>query len=249
MNPNDPQDQRGQKVRAILDEAQAVIVDDHVVYTSTKHGSAYVNKDDVYPEWMNIEFLCDEIAKDFSGDRIEMVVGPVQGATVLAYATARALRFSGKPQWVYAEKETITPSQEEISAMNIPERFKGMKIFFETGEFVLKRGYDKRVAGKRVLVVEDVLNTGGTVKKLVELLRRLGAEVVGVAALVNRGNVTPEMIGSPAKLVSLLDVQMDAWSEEECKASRLCFKKVPINQRVGKGKEFLAREREAAQSA
>ena len=43
------------------------------------------------------------------------------------------------------------------------------------------------MAGRRVLAVEDASTTGGSVLTAVEALREAGAEVAGVAVLVNRG--------------------------------------------------------------
>jgi orotate phosphoribosyltransferase len=43
------------------------------------------------------------------------------------------------------------------------------------------------VAGRRVLAVEDTSTTGGSVLTAVEALREAGAEVVGVAVIVERG--------------------------------------------------------------
>ena len=229
MSSQNERDRRSQKVREILDRAKAVITGTHVVYTSGKHGSAYINKDAVYPDWRNIEFLCRQIAQDFSDEEIDVVVGPVQGAMVLAYETARQITNLGgrRALWVYAEKETVV--------IDDPDR----KCYAETGKFALKRGYDKLIAGKHILIVEDVLTTGISVRKVVDLVRGLGGEILGVAALVNRGGVKSENIGNPPKFISLLDVQMDAWDEKDCK---LCANDVPVNVQVGKGKEFLTRK-------
>lgn len=219
-------------VARILKESDAVITGTHVVFTSGKHGDAYVNKDAIYPAGGNIRALCEEIAKDFAFEEADVVVGPVQGATVLAFETANCLSEMNhaKVLWAYAEKEQI--------AIPDPEG-KSRKVFVETGNFVLKRGYDELVKGKRVLIVEDVLTTGGSVKKVVELVRSLGGEVIGVAALVNRGGVTAEMIGNPEKFLSLQNIKMAAWEEPECP---LCKEGVPINTRVGKGREYLAKK-------
>jgi orotate phosphoribosyltransferase len=46
------------------------------------------------------------------------------------------------------------------------------------------------IAGKRVLVVEDVLDTGGSALRVIEAVEREGGEIVGVAAIWNRGNVS-----------------------------------------------------------
>ena len=49
--------------------------------------------------------------------------------------------------------------------------------YAQEGGFIVKRGYEKVVAGKKTLVVEDLTTTGGSVKKVVEALRTAGAEV------------------------------------------------------------------------
>lgn len=190
----------------------AIIKNDHVVYTSGRHGSAYVNKDAIYPHVEEIDLLCKEIATSFSSAGIEAVVGPAVAGTVLAHLVARHLgTIQGTPVLaVYADKE---------------------------GDgFVIKRGYDKLIAGKKVLVVEDILTTGGSVAKVVETARACGAIVEGVGALCNRGGVTPAILGVTT-LRALLDVTLDSWPAEECP---LCRDGVPVNTSVGKGREFLA---------
>ena len=55
----------------------------------------------------------------------------------------------------------------------------------EDGRMTLRRGFHVK-PGERVLVVEDVVTTGGSVKEVVELLRAAGAGVVGVGSVVDR---------------------------------------------------------------
>ena len=105
------------------------------------------------------------------------------------------------------------------------------------GGMVLRRGYDKLVAGKRVLVVEDILNTGGSIRDAIAAVRAAGGTVVVAAALVNRGAVTAADVGAPV-LLALLDVALDAWDADACP---LCRDGVPVNTDVGKGREFLAK--------
>jgi orotate phosphoribosyltransferase len=201
-----------ERARAILAEARAMIAGSHVVYTSGKHGSAYVNKDAVYPSTTRVAELCRFLADAAASYRPEIVCGPAMGGIILAQWTGHHL---GIPA-VYAEKAD--------------------------GGMALRRGYDALVRGKRVLVVEDVLNTGGSVKDAVAAVRAAGGEVVAVAALVNRGGVTAADVGVPA-LAALLDVALDAWDAADCP---LCRDGVPINTDVGKGREFLARRDAAA---
>lgn len=196
-----------ERARAILAETRAMLAGSHVVYTSGKHGSTYVNKDAVYPNTARVAELCRFLAEAAVPHRPEIVCGPAMGGIILAQWTGHHL---GLPA-VYAEKTT-------------------------GGGMVLRRGYDALVAGKRVLVVEDVLNTGGSIRETIAAVRAAGGDVVAAAALVNRGAVTAADVGAPV-LVALLDVALDAWDADACP---LCRDGVPVNTDVGKGREFLA---------
>src|SRR5690606_11017507 len=97
-------------------------------------------------------------------------------------------------------------------------------------DLVLRRGYDRLVAGTRVLVVEDVINTGGSALKAVEAVRTAGGTVTAISVLVNRspGVVTEASFGAP--LLALAEFPAEAWEAAEC---RLCREGKPINPRIG----------------
>ena len=99
-------------------------------------------------------------------------------------------------------------------------------------DFVIKRGYDELIQNKKVLVVEDILTTGGSVRKVVETARKIPCEIVGVSALCNRGNVTPEMLGEVPVLKSIYTLNLESWDPKDCP---LCLKNIPINTSLGKG--------------
>lgn len=207
---------RMREVRAgqILEDAGAILTNDHFVLTSGKHASGYINKDAAYPHTEATRELCRMWAEDFAGQGIDVVVGPAMGAIILANNTASELTtITGRQVFgVYAEK---------------------------VGEgFAFTRGYEQFIRGKRVLIVEDILTTGGSVKKVVDLVNNSGGQVVGVGVLANRGGVKPEDIGVD-EIDALVTVEMDSWEEEEC---RLCIDGVQVNTRVGKGREFLERK-------
>ncbi len=219
-----------QEVLQALTKAGAVITDSHIVYTSGKHGAAYINKDALYPHIKETSDLCRAIAEHFVDDCVEVVIAPAIGGVKLSDRVAEHLSAitSRKVFAIYAEKEVVViPDPED----------KGRKCFTETGNFVIKRGYDKIVAGRNVLVVEDVLTTGGSAKKVIEVTRTLNGNVVGLGVLCNRGEITLEDVANPPKLFALLNIRLNAWDEEKCP---LCAKGIPINTDVGKGKEFLA---------
>ena len=104
------------------------------------------------------------------------------------------------------------------------------------GRFVLRRRYDHLVAGKRVLVVDDIVNTGHSIRQTIEAVRGAAGEVVAAAALVNRGNVGAPELGVK-EFVYLLEYKIPAWPAAACP---LCKSGVPVNTQFAHGKEFLA---------
>ncbi len=200
-------------ILAILEEVGALIQNSHLVYTSGKHGSVYVNKDAIYPHTAlasQVGLLFAEMNKDLD---IDVVVAPAVGGIILSQWTAHHLsQIMGREiLGIYSEKT-------------------------EDNNQVLKRGYDKLVAGKNILILEDITNTGGSVIKLVNEVRRVGGNVVRVCVMVNRDpvNVKAELIGAPFS--SLGTVPAEAFEEADCP---LCKANVPVNTSVGHGRKYV----------
>ena len=211
MSMNEPE------VLSVLGKVGAVITNSHVVYTSGMHGKVYVNKDAVYPHTAETSRLCRAIAERFADDNVQVVVAPAIGGVILS-------------QWVAYHLSEITG--REVLGVYAEKSASG-------DAFVIKRGYDKLIVGKNVLVVEDILTTGGSAKKVIEATRAIGGNVVGLGVLCNRGGITPEDVANVPKLTALVNMKLDAWDEAACP---LCEQNVPVNTDVGKGREFLARK-------
>lgn len=99
----------------------------------------------------------------------------------------------------------------------------GVKFIFserEGGAMTFRRGFEVP-AGARVLVVEDVVTTGGSVAEVIELVRRAGGVPVAVASLIDRGG--PKAF--EVELFPLLRVQVESWEADTC---GLCASEVPI---------------------
>lgn len=240
-----------------LGEVGAVITGSHVVYASDRHGTVYVNKDAVYPHTLITSEVCLAIAEQFVQDDVEVVVAPAIGGVLLSQGVAhqltqywiRACVPHGEILGVYAEREekSILKPDKDVAITVGDQKIvvrAGEELVIKKPAFVIKRGYNKLVAGKRVLVVEDVVTTGGSVKKVIEATRACGGNVVGLGVLCNRGGLTPADVADPPKMFALVNVKLDSWSEAECALKGPCSIGTPINTDVGKGKAFLARKQQ-----
>jgi orotate phosphoribosyltransferase len=99
----------------------------------------------------------------------------------------------------------------------------GVKFIFterEAGRMVFRRSFSVPPKA-RVLVVEDVVTTGGSVAEVIDLVRAEGGDVVGVASLIDRGGVKK----FAEELTPLLRLEVESWDHETC---GLCASGVPL---------------------
>lgn len=132
------------------------LLEGHFVYASGRHGSQFIQAARVMQYPEKLERLCAALAEPFKSSSVDLVVGPATGGIILAYETARQLGCRG----AFVEKD-------------------------DAGGMALKRGFALQ-PGTRTLLVEDIVTTGGSVRKAMEHLRARGAEIVGVAVLIDR---------------------------------------------------------------
>jgi orotate phosphoribosyltransferase len=193
----------------------------HFVLTSREHSGKYIEKVNLYkadPRILND--LCSDIAREvgirfsaFSGNKIEIVVSPSPIGVVIAHKVAEYLG-------------------EIYQDMVIP-------LFMEKGgdgRQIFKRGFAEIVGGKKILVVDDNMTTGKTLREIVNEVTFLGGNVIALAVFCDRsGAEFVDLYGLP--LFSLVGIKMEKWPEGKCP---LCKNKVPIDLLIGKGAEFLA---------
>ncbi len=123
-------------------------------------------------------------------------------AEKLCRALAEKLRAEGYgnvSQIVSPAIGGIIPGYETARHLGVPA------IFTERvdGKFQLRRGFEVQ-PGEKVLVVEDIVTTGLSIRECIECLRELGADVVAAACLIDRSGGEAE-IGVP--LVALTPLQ------------------------------------------
>ncbi len=201
-----------EEITARLAELQVLVRNDHFVYAAGDHGSAYFAKDLILPHTEVTASICYHLAQTCREDRIEAVVAP---------ATAGI----GLTQWLAWFLNTSP--EREVLALYAEKTADG---------FALQRGYDKLINGKRVLVAEDVLTTGSSVVKVIDLVRQHGGEVTSVVAICNRGSITAEKLGVPF-LRSFLDLDLSRYPVASCP---LCAEGRLINTSLGHGTTYVA---------
>lgn len=82
----------------------------------------------------------------------------------------------------------------------------------QNGEMTVRRGFSVR-EGERILVVEDVVTTGGSTRECIAAISELGGTVIAAAAIVDRSNGRAD-VGVPFE--SLLRLDVPAYSADEC---------------------------------
>ncbi|APV44738.1 orotate phosphoribosyltransferase [Dehalogenimonas formicexedens] len=139
--------------------------------TSGLHSPVYWEKFRIIENPAAAVPLCQMIADHFKGKGIELVVGPTTGGIILAFEVARLM---GLPA-AFAEK-------------------------LPSGEREFRRGF-KIKPGEKILVVDDVLTTGKSIREVIDAVSKHGGDIVGFGVLIDRSE-TP--LGFGAELYSCL---------------------------------------------
>lgn len=193
-----------------LERVGSVYTEKHFVYSSGKHGSGYINMDPLFVQTELGRKIGQALAKPYA-DQFDTVAGPATGGIILAQWTAAAASTADVPiATVWADK-------------------------IGDGKFDFERsGFVEQIKGKRVLVVEDLLTTGGSVEKVCRLVESYGGQLVGVSVVCNRGGVTAADLGVP-QLEALANISFEAQDPERCE---LCAQNIPIIEDIGHGDDY-----------
>ncbi len=174
-------------------EGRGALLRGHFQYASGRHGELYIEKFRIL-QWPDVtEPLCRQIADRFRG-MATVVAGPTTGGVILAYETARQLGLRA----IIAERKEEGREEREF-----------------------RRGFELGPED-RVLVVDDVLTTGGSIREVLRAVEARGAAVAGVGVLVDRTGGT---VGFGAPFFACLDVPAASWDPSAC---RLCREGVPL---------------------
>jgi len=177
-----------ENIKKILEKTGAILKG-HFLLSSGLHSDTYFQMALIfqYPEYGKA--VCQQLAENFKGEKIDVVIGPAIGGIIISYQLAEILGARS----IFAEREN--------------EKMK------------LRRGF-KIEKGEKVLICEDVITTGGSVKEVVELVKKEGGEIVGIGCIVERGETEFDY-----PLKSLIKVNVENYTPENCP---LCKKGLPL---------------------
>ena len=100
----------------------------------------------------------------------------------------------------------------------------------ENGKMTFRRGFTLR-AGERVLIVEDIVTTGGSIKEVIDAVKTAGGTPVAISMLVDRSGGKLDFDGVPYS--ALLTLEVKSYTADECP---LCREGIPITKRGRTGK-------------
>ena len=175
------------------------VLQGHFLLASGRHSPVYWEKFRILQHPEYVTPLCNMIADHFRNQRIDLVAGPTTGGVILAFEVAKQLNTRA----IYAERA-------------------------EAGGRTFRRGQTIN-PGERVLIVDDVLTAGGSIRDVIAAVIELGGNVIGIGVLVERSE---KSIDFGALLFSCLRTTADTYSPEDCP---LCKAQVPL-EKPGGGK-------------
>jgi len=182
--------------RSILETLRdsGALKEGHFVLSSGRHSDRYIEKFDLLRQPRATSEVCRLIAERFRDRALDVVVGPTTGGVILAFELGRQLGVAA----AYAERRPIGDAGREF-----------------------RRGTTFPPGG-RVLVVDDILTTGGSLRETLEALAAYPVEVVGVAVLVDRSGGGADL---DVPYVALETMNITTWDASDCP---LCRRGQPV---------------------
>ena len=208
-----------------LAKYDAVLTDKHFAYTGGKHGPAYVNiRAAAHNSWFMSNLGLD-LSQRLRKHDPDLVIGPESLGRTLAGYTAMYSRLTGLAVWCDIK-------EEKDSAGNTVRKWAEFSTKFDFGRLI--------TPGMRVVVVDDLITTGCSIKLTADLISSLGGKVVAAGAVARREpDIGAEQCGVPA-LEVLVEVEgFVTFTESECQAFGPCAERVPMVLRPGHGHEWI----------
>ena len=191
-----------------LQQSEVLMIDGHFDYGNGYHGRVYLNPHQLFRHPSTIWRFAQDLIDLMPGDlvqRTEVVAGPVTGGALLAHTIAGLLD----------SRRSLTHPPCSFAPFN----------YDPAGGFALRAFYRQELEGKRVLLADDVRNTGQTFARCSELVTEAGGTVVATVEIYDRCESVVDL-GVPN--IPLAEYR----APENFKASEcpLCAQTVPITR-------------------
>ncbi len=123
----------------------------------------------------------------------------------------------------------LTPALGGVIIGHETARALGIRCLFverKEGEFKLRRGFAIE-PGERIVIVEDVLTTGGSTRETIKVARAVGAHVVAAASIIDRSVPKADLKDVDVPFFSLARISLHTYTPESCP---LCDEGVPLTK-------------------
>ena len=152
-----------------LQQSEVLMLDGHFDYGNGYHGRVYLNPHQLFRHPSTIWRFAQDLIDLMPGElvqRTEIVAGPVTGGALLAHTMAGLLD----------SRRSLTHAPCSFAPFN----------YDPSGGFALRTFYRGELKGKRVLLADDVRNTGDTFGRCAALVKEAGGTVVATAEIYDR---------------------------------------------------------------
>ncbi len=158
-----------EKALAELQREEVLMLDGHFDYGNGYHGRVYLNPHQLFRHPSTIWHFAQDLLDLLPGElvqRTEVVAGPVTGGALLAHTIAGLLD----------SRRSLTHPPCSFAPFN----------YDPASGLTLRPFYARQLAGKRVLLADDVRNTGQTFARCAALVKEAGGSVVATVEICDR---------------------------------------------------------------
>jgi len=193
-----------------LEKMGAAVTNSHVVKPSGEHAKTSFTKYKLYPHIKETFYVAKTIAKQFKDDEVGAVIGLATGGDILSELVAYQL---GK----------IT--KKKVLSFYIKKNY-------YNGSFVFRdKSNNELIKNKRVLFVDDTIDTGKEAQGFISFLRELNIKVIGMGVICTRNGILAENLGVPKFYTFITNEdKINSFMPEDCP---MCKRGVPINIEFG----------------
>jgi len=180
---------RGKNLSMYIEETlkeNNVLKTGHFLLSSGLHSGKYFEKFRILENPELVQMFSKMIAEHFKNKQISIICGPTTGGVIIAYEVARQLGL----KCIFAESKPNESGRIIRRGFTIPD-------------------------GAKILIVDDILTTGGSIKESVEALKSFPGAIIGISVLIDR-SIEPIKFVAGAEFFSCYKVPVENYQQEDC---------------------------------